>query len=218
MQGSNSIEGYHASVEDVAAVLEGEEPLEADEETHHAIAGYRDAMTYVLQLAPSQTAVDASLIKALHFMMLRYDLGENPGQYRPGAVWVQNDSGEAVSHAPDRELVEPLMSEQVEARHRLPDRTVAALCDPARGWRYRRSLYVKITRGATGADVSDAAATRDLSALAAAGLVEAVGEKRGRSYVATPTLRAVWDAIQTARPVPPVGDPYRTARDSIRAP
>ncbi len=27
VQGSNSIEGYHASVEDVAAVIEGEEPL-----------------------------------------------------------------------------------------------------------------------------------------------------------------------------------------------
>lgn len=192
-------------MEDVAAVLEGEEPLEADEETHHAIAGYRDAMTYVLQLAPSQTAVDASLIKALHFMMLRYDLGENPGQYRPGAVWVQNDSGEAVYHAPDRELVEPLMSEQVEARHRLPDRTVAALCDPARGWRYRRSLYVKITRGATGADVSDAAATRDLSALAAAGLVEARSE-------AVPT----WRRRRCGRCGTPSRRPDRYPRSAIR--
>jgi hypothetical protein len=51
VQGSNSIEGYHASVSDVAAVIEGEEPLEADVETRAAIAGYRDAMTYVLQMA-----------------------------------------------------------------------------------------------------------------------------------------------------------------------
>ncbi len=338
VQGSNSIEGYHASVEDVAAVLEGEEPLEADEETRHAIAGYRDAMTYVLQLAPTQTSVDASLIKALHFMMLKYDLAKSPGQYRPGAVWVQNDDGDTVYHAPEREMVEPLMSEmlddlaatdahplvaaamahlnlvlihpfsdgngrmarclqtfvlardgllapefssieeylgrntsayygvlsdvaqgswsperdarpwvefcltahqrqattllrrieeaealwdsceQVVARHRLPERSVAALCDMARGWRYRRSLYVKVTRGATGSDLSDAAATRDLAALTSAGLVAAVGEKRGRSYVATPELRAVWDLIQTARPVPPVGDPYRTAHSAIGTP
>jgi len=47
VQGSNSIEGYHASVEDVAAVLDDEEPSDTDEETRQAIAGYRDAMTYV---------------------------------------------------------------------------------------------------------------------------------------------------------------------------
>jgi len=336
VQGSNSIEGYHASVEDVAAVLEGEDPLEVDEDTRHAIAGYRDAMTYVLQLAPTQTTVDASLVKALHFMMLKHDLARNPGQYRPGAVWVQNDQGDAVYHAPDRELVEPLLAELLDdlaatsdhalvaaamahfnlvlihpfsdgngrmarclqtfvlardgllapefssieeylgantsayyavlaevaqgswspgrdtrpwiefcltahhrqattllrrvqeaealwdgcerlvAQHRLPDRSVAALCDLARGWRFRRSLYVKITRSATGGEVNDAAATRDLAALTAAGLVDAIGEKRGRSYVATPELRSVWTAIQTARPVPPVGDPYRTARDASR--
>src|ERR1041385_4002924 len=74
VQGSNSIEGYHASVEDVAAVLEGEEPLDADEETRQAIAGYRDAMTYVLQLARHPFVVDESLLKALHFMMIKYDL------------------------------------------------------------------------------------------------------------------------------------------------
>lgn len=66
-QGSNSIEGYHASVEDVAAVIEGEEPLDADAGTTVAIAGYRDAMTYVLQLADNPPAVDASLLRGLHF-------------------------------------------------------------------------------------------------------------------------------------------------------
>src|SRR4026208_2453130 len=51
IQGSNTIEGYVASVEDAMAVVEGQEPLEADKATEDAIKGYRDAMTYILQLA-----------------------------------------------------------------------------------------------------------------------------------------------------------------------
>lgn len=193
-------------------------------------------------MAPAQTAVDASLLKALHFMMLKHDLARSPGQYRPGAVWVQNDQGEAVYHAPDRALPTDLLDEltssardgllapefssieeylgantsayysvltevaqgswsphrdarpwvefcltahnrqattllrrvqeaealwdgceQLVAERRMPDRSVAALCDLARGWRMRRSFYVKVTRTATGIEVSDAAATRDLA-------------------------------------------------------
>src|SRR6266849_3268919 len=51
IQGSNSIEGFDAKLDDAAAIVAGEEPLDADEETRLALAGYRDAMTYVLQLA-----------------------------------------------------------------------------------------------------------------------------------------------------------------------
>lgn len=120
VQGSNSIEGYHASVEDVAAVMEGEEPLEADEETRQAIAGYRDAMTYVLQLAagPVMPPIDGSLLKSLHFMMLKYDLSKNPGQWRPGAIWVENQSGETVYTAPDRERLDALVAETLEVANR----------------------------------------------------------------------------------------------------
>src|SRR5688500_15313840 len=62
VRGSNSIEGYHASVEDAAAVIDDEEPLAADEETRLAIKGYRDAMTFVLQLASAPLQVDQSLL------------------------------------------------------------------------------------------------------------------------------------------------------------
>src|SRR5688572_2489099 len=48
IQGSNSIEGYHASLDDVVAAIEDEEPLDASVETREALRGYRDAMTYVL--------------------------------------------------------------------------------------------------------------------------------------------------------------------------
>lgn len=45
VQGSNSIEGYNASLDDVAAALGDEPTLSASEETEHALLGYRDAMT-----------------------------------------------------------------------------------------------------------------------------------------------------------------------------
>ncbi len=319
VQGSNSIEGYHASVEDVAGVIDDEEPIDADEETRQAIAGYRDAMTYVVQLAPDPPAIDASLLKSLHFMMLKHDLTKHPGQWRPGSIRVQDGDGDTVYEGPDRELVEPLVAELLEdlaqrrsppivraamahlnltlihpfsdgngrmarclqtfelatdglaspefssieeylgrntpayyevlaqvarggwspdrsarpwlefcltahlrqaqtllrriretealwdacqqaaARHGLPDRVVGALCDAARGWRLRRSLYVKVTRSSTGETISDTMATRDLAAMVAAGLVAPVGEKRGRSYEPTPDLRALWDDVRATR-------------------
>ena len=113
VQGSNSIEGYNASVEDVVAVMEDEPALDADQETEHAIAGYRDAMTYVLQLARDGVVVDQSLLKSLHFMMLKYDLSKHPGGWRPGAVWVDDPDGATVYTAPDRELLDGLLDEFV---------------------------------------------------------------------------------------------------------
>ena len=50
IQGSNTIEGFEATLDDAAAVALGEELLDAGEETRLALAGYRNAMTYVLQL------------------------------------------------------------------------------------------------------------------------------------------------------------------------
>lgn len=333
VQGSNSIEGYHASVEDVAAVLEDEAPLEADEETRQAIAGYRDAMTYVLQLAANESMppMDESLLKSLHFMMMKNDLTNNPGRWRPGGIWVEDENGQVVYTAPDRELVDTLIAEaltslrddtspsmvraamahlnlvlihpfsdgngrmarclqsfvlasdgilspeflsieehlgrnttayyaaltevaagrwspdrsarswiefcltahyrqatttlrrirEIEAlwdrcerlasEHRLPQRCVGALCDIARGWRLRRSLYIKTVKATMGESVSDDTATRDLMALARAGLVEARGEKRGRTYVPTREARAVWMSIRDQRQGLELEDPYSTA-------
>ena len=55
--------------------------------------------------------LDESLVKSLHFMMLKYDLTKNPGQWRPGAVWVENQDGEVVYEAPPRDELEGLVSE-----------------------------------------------------------------------------------------------------------
>ncbi len=114
IQGSNSIEGYHATLDDVVAAIEDEEPLDAPAETREALRGYRDAMTYVLQLSrqEEQPVVDETLLRSLHFMMLRYDLTKNPGMYRPGAIWIRRESdGEMVYEGPPIEEARSLMGD-----------------------------------------------------------------------------------------------------------
>ncbi len=98
VQGSNSIEGFNATLDDVVAAVDGEETVDASTETSLAVSGYRDAMTYVLQLSDDPAArVDEGLLKALHFMMIKHDLRKNPGRWRPGPIWVRRD--------PDGEIV-----------------------------------------------------------------------------------------------------------------
>ncbi len=117
VQGSNSIEGYNASLDDVVAAVDGEPTLDANIETQLALAGYRDAMTYVLQLARGETpSVDEGLIKSLHFMMLKYDLAKNPGQWHPGDIYVRNDaSGGIVYEGPSSDEVSRLIAEMLLA-------------------------------------------------------------------------------------------------------
>jgi Fic family protein len=120
IQGSNSIEGYNASLDDVAAAVEGEPTLDASLETQLALAGYRDAMTYVLQMAEDDGAmVDEGVIKALHFMMLKHDLAKSPGRWRPGYVAVRNDAtGQIVYEGPDVELIGELIDSMLDTlRH-----------------------------------------------------------------------------------------------------
>jgi Fic family protein len=340
IQGSNSIEGYHASVSDVAAVIEDEPPLEADEETRQAIEGYRDAMTYLLQLAaaPPMPPLDDSLVKSLHFMMLKYDLTKHPGQWRPGSVWVEDQDGNTVYDAPARDELETLIAEllaavndgsgnpivrasmahlnlalihpfsdgngrmarclqsyvlagegvlspeflsieeylgrntisyygvltevakgkwtpsrdahpwlrycltahyrqaltllrrmeeaealwdrcdQLVRAKRLPDRCIGTLCDASRGWRFRRSMYIKSVKTSAGETITDATATRDLRAITEAGLLDPVGERRGRYYQPSDELRAVWASIRSVRPARGDDDPYSVVTGKAQPP
>jgi Fic family protein len=114
IQGSNSIEGYNASLDDVVAAVEGEPTLDANEQTQLALAGYRDAMTYVLQIAGDDgLEVDEGLLKSLHFMTIKHDLRKNPGQWRPGDIYVQNEGGETVYEGPPSEQVPALIAEML---------------------------------------------------------------------------------------------------------
>lgn len=329
VQGSNSIEGYHAGVGDVAAVIAQEQPLDTREETRQAIAGYRDAMTYVMQLANSDHRIDPSTLLGMHFMIMKYRLQKNPGQWRPGPVWVRGENGEVVYAGPERDMVEELVDEtlayvnssaqpvmvtaamahlnlvmihpwsdgngrtarclqtlvlasegildpvfcgieeylgrntpsyyealasvhdgewsperntrpwiefcltahyrqartlgrrieqhealwgrceDLASHHRLPDRAVGALSDAARGRTLWRSLYVKVVESSEGEEISAMTGTRDLLAMHRAGLLQAIGEKRGRRYRAGAELRQVWLDIITQRPSLRVEDPYQ---------
>ncbi len=113
IQGSNTIEGYTATVDDVGAIVDREEPINTSDETLLALQGYRDAMTYVLQVAQDPGfECSTQLFKSLHFMMTGYDLTKGPGRWRPGVIYVRNDeTGEIVYEGAPAEEVPELMEE-----------------------------------------------------------------------------------------------------------
>lgn len=117
IQGSNSIEGINVTLDDAVAAVAGDEPLDASAEAWAAITGYRNAMTYVIQLAEDpHFRYSPLLLRSLHFMMLSYDLAKSPGLWRPGDVYVRNDaSGEVVYEGPDADDVPGLIDELVDA-------------------------------------------------------------------------------------------------------
>ncbi len=328
IQGSNSIEGYDAKLDDVAAVAMGEEPLDSSDETRLALEGYRNAMTYVLQRADDYDfECSVSLMKSLHFMMTGYSLNNRPGRWRAGPIYVQREETQEVVHEgaevddvpglmadladyvnspSDEELlvkagmahlnlvmihpfrdgngrmarclqslvlarngvlspvfmsIEEYLGRNTQAyydvlaevggghwaptsatrpwvrfvltahlrqarilRRRIDDaerlwvgieqmvgdrneRHVAALYDAAMGFRLRRATYLKIAAD-TGAELSEQTAGRDLKLLADLGYLEPHGERRGRFYVATPALRAVWLSIRSSRAVREDTDPF----------
>lgn len=335
VQGSNSIEGYNASLDDVVAAVEEEPTLGAEEETQQALTGYRDAMTYVLQIADDQSLeVDEGLLKSLHFMMLKYDLKKNPGRWRPGPIFVHREvTDEIVYEGPPSEEVSGLIPEMLQeldrdddpvvvkaamahlnltmihpfsdgngrmarclqtlvlARERvvapvfssieeflgrntelyyqvleevgagswnphrnalpwlrfclrahylqamttmrrreeieglwnrcvalaeqghLPERTAAGLMDAALGMRIRRKVYRSSAEAAIGEEISDLTASRDLRAMVDSGLLEAVGERRARYYLAGETLRQLRKEIRSNRKPSEADDPFAIVRE-----
>ena len=334
VQGSNSIEGYNASLDDVVAAVEGEPTMDANEETQHALAGYRDAMTYVLQIAEDDALeIEEGLIKSLHFMMIKHDLRKNPGQWRPGDIYVRREeSGEIVYTGPPNDEVPTLMAEllqdlrrdegpvlvkaamahlnlvlihpfsdgngrmgrclqtlvlardrvlapvfssieeflgrntvayyevlgdvgagswhperdarpwlrfclrahyiqirtmlrrreeieqlwnasvELAERNRLPERCAAALMDAAYGFRIRRGGYQASVETAAGEEISEQTATRDLKAMVELGLLNPVGERRARHYVAADETENLWRAIRAERPPRGDDDPFEVVR------
>ncbi len=335
VQGSNSIEGYNASLDDVVAAVDDEPTLNAEEETQQALAGYRDAMTYVLQIADDDSLeIDEGLLRSLHFMMLKYDLSKHPGRWRPGPIFVHREAtDEIVYTAPAQDDVPALIAEmlrnlegdgtpvvvkaamahlnltmihpfsdgngrmarclqtlmlardrviapvfssieeflgrntdayyavledvgagswhpQRDARpwirfcmrahylqatttmrrreeierlwtscaaiadtNRLPERCAAGLMDAAIGLRIRRQTYRSSAQAAVGEELSDLTASRDLKAMVEAELLEPVGERRARYYVAGDTLNALRAEVRADRPAKSDEDPFRIVQE-----
>lgn len=115
IQGSNSIEGYRASVEDIESIMAGEEPLETPASVAREIAGYQQALTYIQSLARAPGfRFDVGVLNALNFMMIGHHHGKSPGVVRPGGIYIRNsDTGEVVYEGPDAELVPGLLDELV---------------------------------------------------------------------------------------------------------
>lgn len=115
IQGSNSIEGYVVGLDDALAAVENAEPTSAADETWQAVLGYRNAMTYVLQLATDPFfTLNEALLKSLQFMMAQYDLRANPGMWRRGDIYVRNDAtGKVVYQGADPDDVPALMAELI---------------------------------------------------------------------------------------------------------
>jgi Fic family protein len=84
--------------------------------------------------------------------------------------------------------------------HGLPERTAAELYDATLGFRIRRASYVKR------AGIEERTASRDLARLVELALLQAVGQTKGRHYVAGPTLRSVRADVVRSRPA--ISDPY----------
>lgn len=117
MRGSNSIEGYEVSLDDAIAILENDdEALDADQRTVLEVTGYRNAMTYVQQLADDpHFNLDQSLLRGLHFMMLGHDLTKSPGSYRQSTIYVHDEERDLIVYeGPDWELVPDLMAGLVD--------------------------------------------------------------------------------------------------------
>ena len=115
IRGSNSIEGYNVTVEDALAAVDGEQPRDASSQMWAAVIGYRNAMTYVLQLSDDKHfGYSTDLIRSLHYTMTSYDLAKRPGRWRPGPIFVRNEAtGERAYEGPDAERVPSLMDELV---------------------------------------------------------------------------------------------------------
>jgi Fic family protein len=116
LQGSNSIEGYNVNLADAVAIVDDEKPETVEEETMRALVGYRNAMTYIMQIHDDpHTVTDAQFIRSLHFILMSYDLTKLPGQWRPGAVVVVREAtGETVYEGPESQMVPDLVEELIQ--------------------------------------------------------------------------------------------------------
>ncbi|MGP8251317.1 MAG: Fic family protein [Terracidiphilus sp.] len=104
-----------------------------------------------------------------------------------------------------------LEADQIIKQLGFPERTLNAICSAAMGLRVRNSSYRNL------AELNDILASRDLKNLVAAGLLIPQGERRGRLYVGSPQIRAIFDRLKREhmRPIP---DPFTTKGEQLELP
>lgn len=119
---SVSMEGVPVTLEEVHRILAGDAPREVSREDRELVAGYRDAMTYVLRRADDPGfRWQPELLVALHDRVLggRYDLGA--GRFRAGPVQlVHEKTRRIVFEPPAAEKVADLVSRICERAERHP--------------------------------------------------------------------------------------------------
>ena len=99
VRGSNSIEGFNASLEDAIALDLDEDPAHARKETWQALTGYRNAMTYILQLTDEPGPIHSEqLLKSLHFTMVGHDPQARPGRWRAGDIYARDEEAGEISY------------------------------------------------------------------------------------------------------------------------
>jgi Fic family protein len=111
--GSNSIEGIVVNQSDAEAAVAGEEPTDTDAGTWSDVLGYRDALTYVQQLADAREfSWHPMLFNGLHHIMLKHRPDKWPGRFRPSEIHVTDRATETVVYTgPDPDDVPALMVE-----------------------------------------------------------------------------------------------------------
>jgi Fic family protein len=94
---------------------------------------------------------------------------------------------------------------ELMAQHKLHERMEMSLLDAAFGFKIRAGRYQQENQ------VSDVVASRDLKKLSDLGLLEPVGEKRGRHYVAGAPLKKIYAHVALKQS--PAVDPYHLVRN-----
>lgn len=116
IQASNSIEGYNVTIDEAIAAVDMEDAPEERTHAWTAVTHYRDAMSYIMQLADDPFYVhNEGTIRSLHYMMLSYDLTKHPGRWRPGPIYVRREPENTIVHeGPEVEMVPGLMEELID--------------------------------------------------------------------------------------------------------
>lgn len=123
---STRMEGVNVTVEEVRRILAGESPPEVDPEDRDLVAGYRNAMSFVLRQADDPAfSWDRGLIVGLHdrAMAGRFSLGAGRVRTDAPVFIVNRRTGEQVFLPPPGEEVDDLLdraTERMREGHRHP--------------------------------------------------------------------------------------------------